>query len=92
MIYFIPNKKKLTALVPVVFVRAIQTVRVTIANVNFWDTTTTVAGEEVAEASPALLAAILLGLVGPVPTIVVTIAVPGAWDATVVGAPWGSKP
>lgn len=83
---FAPGRS-LTALVPGVLVRVVQTVVVAVAYVYSGYAVAVVAREQVAEARAALRLAVLGRLVGPVAAVVVAVAVPRGRYAPVVRAP-----
>lgn len=71
----------------VVFIRVVQTVVITIADVYPGDTVSIVTGEEVTKAGPALQFTVVLRLISSVSAVIVTVTVPRRRDTTVVGAP-----
>ena len=73
-----------TALVPGVFVGIVQTIVVTVADVNPGHAVAIVAGEEIAKTRSALTPAILRRLIAPVTAVIITVTVPSRGDATMI--------
>lgn len=72
---------------PVVLVTVVKTIIVTVADVDPGNTISVVAREQVTEASPSFRLAVLWRLVGSITAIVISVAIPGCRNATIIWAP-----
>lgn len=70
----------------IVFVAVVQTVVVSIANVNPWNAISIVASEQITEARSALRFAVLWWLIGSVATIIIAVAIPRGRNASMIRA------
>lgn len=70
---------------PCVLIRVVQTVIVPVTNVDAGNTVAVVTREQIAEAGASLALTILGWLIGPIGTVVISVAIPGGRDTTVVG-------
>jgi len=73
--------------VPVILVTVVQTIVVAIADVDPWYAVAIVAGEQIPEACASFRFAVIWWFIGSIATVIVTITVPGSWNASVVGTP-----
>ena len=74
-----------STLMTLILVRVIETVIISIANVDSWNAVAVIARKQVTEAGLCARFTIIGRLIGSVSTIVVSIAVPGSGNAAIVG-------
>lgn len=74
------------ALMPVILVTVVQTIVIAVTNINARYTVAVITSEQVSEARATLRLAIFRWLISPITTVVVTVAIPSRWNASVIGA------
>lgn len=74
---------KLTALMTLIFIGVIQTIVVSIADVNSRNTVAVITSEQIAETCSTLGLAVTRRLVASVQTIIISVAIPSGWDAPI---------
>lgn len=74
---------KLTALMTFIFIGIIQTIVVSIANVNSRNTVAVITSEQITETCSTLGLTVTRRLVASVQTIIISVAIPSGWDASI---------
>lgn len=72
------------ALMPIILITIIQTVIVSITDINSRNAVAIITGKQISKAGPSLGLAVLWRLIRPITTIIVPIAVPGSRDASMI--------
>lgn len=72
------------ALMTLIFIGVIQTIVVSIADVNSRNTVAVITSEQIAETCSTLGLAVTRRLVASVQTIIISVAIPSGWDAPVI--------
>ena len=80
-------KVLLTALMPLIFIWIVQTIIITITDVDTRNAVPIITGEQITEAGPTFRLAVLWWFVRPISAIIITVTIPRSWDTTVIWAP-----
>lgn len=83
----VPIIMLLTALMPLIFIRAVEAIIIAITDIDTRNTVSIIACEQITKACPTFRLAVLWRFIRSISTVIITITIPCRWDATVIWAP-----